>query len=255
MNAKAPVIIDFSTYGEAVGQALDAIDAKRTLARQTAILIKPNLVTADPSPVTTPPECCAAIIEYIRSCSDAAIVIAEGCGDVARETPAIFAALGYQELASRLNVTLVDLNHAPLKCRRLRTCTIFPEMWLPQIAYSHFIISVPVLKAHCLATITGTLKNMMGFAPPAHYSGRGGIWKKAVFHERMHASIVELNRYRTPDLTVLDARIGLAEHHLGGGWCDPQINKIIAGFDPVTVDREAARLLGFDWRHIAHLCA
>jgi hypothetical protein len=27
----------------------------------------------------------------------------------------------------------------------------------------------------------------------------------------------------------------------------------VAGFDPVAVDREAARLLGLDWRAIGHL--
>lgn len=248
-----PALVPFTTYEEAIGRALDAIGASAVLGRQTAILIKPNLVTAEGHPITTHPDCCAAIIEYIRAYSAAAIVIAEGCGDAHMETTEIFAGLGYDRLAARYGVSLVDLNHAPTVCRVRSDCPVFPEMVLPEIAFTHFILSVPVLKAHSLANITGTLKNMMGFAPPAHYAGRGGFWKKALFHENMQQSIVDLNRFRTPDLTLLDARTGLARYHLGGPCCDPPVNRIVAGFDPVAVDREAARLLGLDWRTIGHL--
>ncbi len=69
----------------------------------------------------------------------------------------------------------------------------------------------------------------------------------------MHASIIELNRYVTPDLTVLDGRIGLAEYHLGGPECDPPVRVLLGGFDPVAVDRRAAGVLGLDWRRIGHL--
>jgi uncharacterized protein (DUF362 family) len=126
-------------------------------------------------------------------------------------------------------------------------------MYLPEIAFSHFIISLPVLKAHSLADITGTLKNMMGFAPPAHYGSTSGGWKKARFHNDMQQSILDLNAYRTPDLTLLDASVGMAEFHLGGRHCNPPRQKLIAGRDPVSVDRLAASLLDIDWKSIGHL--
>ena len=68
-------IVDFYSYQESIAAALDAINAGETLSRQTAILLKPNLINASPHPVTTPADCCEAVIEYIRSCSDASIVI------------------------------------------------------------------------------------------------------------------------------------------------------------------------------------
>lgn len=148
---------------------------------------------------------------------------------------------------------LVDLNHAACVELKNERCSLFPRMVLPEIAMSHFLISVPVLKAHSLAEITGTLKNMMGLAPPKHYSGRHGTWKKAVFHKQMQQAIIELNRYRTPDLSLLDATVGMRDYHLGGAHCEPPLNKLIAGFDPVEVDREGARLLGLEWSNISHL--
>lgn len=245
--------VDFTTYHESVSAAFEAIEAGVTLAKQSAILIKPNLINATPHPVTTPAACCEAVIAYIRSQSSANIVIAEGCGDAALETDDIFNLLGYRELAAKYDVPLVDLNGASLRKLEHENFEVFPEIYLPEIAFSHFIISLPVLKAHSMTKITGTLKNMIGFAPPKRYSGSFGGWKKSAFHSDIHQAIIDLNRYRQPDLSLIDASVGLADFHLGGRHCSPAVKKIIAGFNPVEVDRRAARLLGFDWKKIPHL--
>ena len=193
------------------------------------------------------------MIEYIRSCSNARITIGEGCGEPSYETPQIFDIHGYTDLAQELGVGLLDLNTAPLVKREIPDCLVFPEMYLPEVLFETYILSVPVLKAHSLASISGSLKNMIGAPPPKHYEGRHGSWKKAVFHGRMQESIIDLVRYRAPDMTLMDATVGLAEYHLGGPHCDPPVNRILAGLDPWEVDREAANLLGLDWQTIAHL--
>lgn len=248
----APAVIEFISYEKSVPEALDAAGAAEVLRDQKAVLVKPNLVESLRPPITTPAACVEAVIKYIRACSKAGIVVAEGCGAAGYDTDRAFAEQGYASMAERLGVPLLDLNHAPTVCLKKPGMKVFPEFHMPEAAMTHFIVSVPVLKAHSLAKITGTLKNMMGFAPPKHYQA-GGHWKKSVFHRRMHESIVELNRYRTPDLTLLDATVGLAEYHLGGAYCDPPVNKIVAGFDPLEIDRLAAQLLGFNWRKIPHL--
>lgn len=253
MRPMPTATVDFNSYPQSVTAALDEIDAKLTLSEQSAILIKPNLVNASPHPVTTHLNCCEAVVEYVRSCSNAEIVIAEGCGDVSRDTDVIFNLLGYREMAARHRVPLVDLNLLPSKKFKNRHCPLYPELYLPEIAFSHFIISLPVLKAHSISAITGTLKNMIGFAPPGHYSNGG--WKKSAFHENMQQAIIDINTYRVPDLSILDASVGLPDFHLGGRHCDPLIGKIVAGFDPWAVDRLAAGLLGIDWKKIPHLHA
>ena len=245
--------IEFLSYAESVPEVLDAAGAGEALRRQPAVLIKPNLINASPFPITTAPECVEAVIGYVRSRSEAVIVIGEGCGDKSLETDEVFDRLGYRELARRQGVELVDLNHAPLRRLEDKSCRVFKEMYLPEIALTHYLISVPVLKAHSYSKITGTLKNMIGLAPPKHYSGRFGTWKKSVFHGKMHQSIVELNKYRAPDLSLMDATIGMSDYHLGGAHCDPPLNRLIAGFDPLEIDRRGAELLGLTWRNIAHL--
>lgn len=247
------VSVKFTSYPESVKRALDETGAAEIIENQQAILIKPNLVNNSPYPVTTHPDCCGVIIEYIKDYSRAEIVVAEGNGEPASSTLETFKSLGYEALKKKYGVPLVDLNTAPLKRLENHSCAVFPEMYLPEIAFTHFIISVPVLKAHSLSMYTGTLKNMVGFAPPEHYSGMHGVWKKAKFHNSIHRAILDLNRYRRPDFTVMDAAVGLADFHLGGRRCEPAVNRILAGGDPVSVDREGAALLGLDWRKIPHL--
>ncbi|MBU1002740.1 MAG: DUF362 domain-containing protein [Proteobacteria bacterium] len=247
------VSVEFESFAVSVPRILDACGVGRVLATQDRVLIKPNLVNASPPPVTTPVACVQAIIEYVRAHCAAEILVAEGCGDACRETPEVFAALGYDELAQRTGVQLLDLNIAPLVERQNPDCELFPRMWLPEVAFTHFLISVPMLKAHSLAGMSGSIKNMMGFLPPAHYAGPPGSWKKALFHARMQQSLRELAAHRLPDLTLMDASLGLASFHLGGPPCDPPVGRLLAGADALALDREAAGLLGLDWKRIDHL--
>lgn len=247
-------IVEFTNYIDSIKDALEQIGATEKLAQEEHILIKPNLVINEPHPITTPPECTSAIIEFIQEINPkAAIVIAEGTGLKNMETDEVFSELGYDEVANKYGVDLVDLNNAPLDVIKNPGFPIFPEIYLPRILFSHFVISVPVLKAHSLAVVTGALKNMIGAAPPKYYSGQYGTWKKSVFHGRMQESVIDLCRYRKPDLSILDATIGLSDFHLGGATCNPPVNKIVAGFDAREVDRKACDLLGLDWRQIKHL--
>ncbi len=248
-------IVDFIAYPESIKQVLDLIKAGETLEKQTAILIKPNLLGPQPFPVTTSIACCDAVLDYIRAYApDADVVVGDGCGDPNMDTHEVFVELGYADWAVEKGVHLIDLNDAPLEWYENPECEMFPEISLPEIAFTHYIVSVPVLKAHTLCSMTGAMKNMMGFAPPRHYSGGGrGCWKKAVFHENLEQAIIDLNRYRNADLTIMDASVGLSQSHLGGPECDPPIGKILAGFDPLDLDRQAAGLLGLDWHDIGHL--
>lgn len=245
---------EFTHFQDSVSRVMDDLDFATVVGTKTKILIKPNCINSSPPPVTTPVQCCEAIIRYIReACLDAEIVLGEGCGDSGRETFEVFCDLGYDRLARQYDVELVDLNTEPLVELSRDDCRIFPEIYLPEILFDHYVISVPVLKAHTLSRITGALKNMMGAAPPKYYGGCGGSWKKAFFHDHMQQSIIELNRYRMADLSIVDGSVGMARSHLGGPTCDPSVNKIFGGYDAVRVDQACAEFLGLRVEDIAHI--
>lgn len=231
---------------------LDAAGLGRAVKDRPRILIKPNLVEALPPPITTPVDIIEILIDYLQAATDAELVIGEGTGSLEYDTWRPFEELGYTEMAKRKGVSLVDLNSE--ECVELSDarCRRWPVMFLPSVALESFLISVPVLKAHTLAGVTLTMKNMMGLAPPRHYQ-QGGAWKKSSFHTEIHEAVADLNRYRAPDFTLLDAREGMAEAHLYGPKCDPPPGTVAASFDPVAADAWGTGLLGVNWRDIGHI--
>ncbi len=242
----------FSCWAQ-VGPLLQRAGLDRALPASGRVLIKPNLVADLPPPMTTPVALVREIVHYVQARRPALeIIVADGCGSLKYETAQVFHSMGYGAMAEECGITLLDLNTAP--CRRLRNprCRRWPEIYLPEIVLDSFVLSVPVLKAHSMAGVTLTMKNMMGAAPPAHYR-QDGHWQKASFHEDIQAAIFDLNQYRTPDFTLLDATVGMAEAHLWGPVCSPPKGLLAAGRDPVAMDAYGAGLLGKPWQEIGHI--
>lgn len=243
----------FSNWRETVAPLLRQSGLLERVDSAARILIKPNLVENFPPPITTPVALVAEIVSFLRrKRPELRIIVGEGSGSRDYDTFHPFRELGYTRLAEEFGLELLDLNEAPLRRLQLPQCQRWPEMFLPEILFDSFLLSVPVLKAHSLASVTLTMKNMMGCAPPAHYE-KGGHWKKSAFHEDVQAAVLDLNRYRTPDFTILDATVGMSEAHLWGPHCHPPPLKLAAAADPVAIDVYGAGLLGRDWRRIGHL--
>ncbi len=231
---------------------LDRAGLGQLIADTPSILIKPNLVEALKPPITTPATLIEQLILYLRTRTDAEIIIGEGSGAFTYNTHHAYEVLGYSELATALDVKLIDLNQEPWVRLKQEGYSRWPEMYLPQIAMESFLLSVPVLKAHSLAQVTLTMKNMMGLPPPEHYQ-EGSSWKKSSFHHNIQAAIADLNRYRCADFTLLDATVGMAEAHLWGPTCNPPIGLLAASTDPVAIDAYGAGLLNIDWQTIDHI--
>ena len=243
--------LPFSSWEESLQQLMNGSGMLENIPTDQTILIKPNLVENLQPPVTVPVQLIAALVDYLQRHTSNPIIIGEGTGSKQYDTWHPFETLGYIRLAEEKGIQLVDLNEEPSRKRELVQCKRWPELYLPEMCYNCFLLSVPMLKVHTLAGVTLTMKNMMGLLPPAHYCG--GTWKKSAFHHRIQESVADLNRYRTPDFTLLDATIGMAESHLWGRTCDPPVNILAAGFDPVSMDSYGAWLLGKEWREIGHI--
>jgi len=243
----------YTNWAESVTPLLTASGLLARLKAAETILIKPNLVKNMAPPATTPVALVGEIVGFLRRARPGLrIIIAEGTGDKAYDTFFMFRELGYLRLAAEYGVELLDLNEAPLRHLTLPQCQRWPELYLPEILFNAFLLSVPVLKAHSLAEVTLTMKNMLGCAPPAHYQ-QGGHWKKSSFHHQIQEAVLDLNRYRTPDFTVLDATVGMCEAHVWGAHCQPPCRILAAAGDPVAIDAYGAELLKRDWRRIGHI--
>jgi len=239
--------VRFRSYETSVAQALDAIGAAELLPDDRLVIVKPNLTINRPPPVTTNVEATEAVVDYVQAHCDAEVAIGEGCGQ--GETADLFEVRGYRDLAERKGLHLIDFNTSP-EVRLTRDDTRqLKEFFMPEICVDAFIISLPVLKDHSMTTTTIAMKNFFGLASAPHYCG---AWNKSDLHSpSTHSSVVDICRYKRPDLCVVDAAVALTGAHLYG---EPErIDTILAGADPVAVDTVGSGLLGHKPERIKYL--
>jgi uncharacterized protein (DUF362 family) len=120
------------------------------------------------------------------------------------------------------------------------------------------VISLPVLKTHATASITGALKNIgIGMTPHAMYRGFGGCTRSFVAPDHTNAQtispwIVDVFALNPADFTVMDGLRGLANGPLpawsGGDYYSDVKNMrlIMASKDSVAMDTVQALVMDCD---------
>jgi uncharacterized protein (DUF362 family) len=239
--------IRFVDYKSSIAKALDLIGAGEKLPQEGLIIIKPNLTNSSPPPVTTSAAAVEAAYNYCRTHTKAEIAIGEGCGS--GRTPDVYAALGYTDLAEKYGIRLIDFNDAETVTLENNSALQLKLFHMPRIVQQAFVISLPVLKDHSFTKTTIAMKNMFGIAPSKFYAGG---WNKAKLHSpSTDKSVVDICRYKKPDLSIVDASVALKGMHLSGRH--KKIGVILAGFDPVAVDTVGSQLLGHNPKRLKYL--
>ncbi len=224
-----------------VKELLEVIKPEEEIDKDALIGIKPNLVVAQPSTfgATTTPEIVEGLIEYLKSKGRNQIVIMEGSW-VGDRTSEAFKVCGYEKLSKQYNVPLIDLQKDKYKGYEINGLRIDICDYLTKIDY---LINIPVLKGHCQTNITCALKNMKGCIPNT---------EKRRFHTLgLHKPIAYLNKLMKQNLIIVDGMNGDLNFEEGGN--PVQMNRIIAGKDPVLIDSYAANLMGFRIEEVPYI--
>jgi uncharacterized protein (DUF362 family) len=202
------------------------------------VVIKPNLIADLPYPVTTPTDTVEALVKFFKD--DNQLIVAEGSGF--DDTHTIYRNQGYVELVNYHGVELVDLNSAEFEVLKKAEAAVLKRFEFPLVLKGAYLISAAVLKQHSAARVTLSLKNMLGAT-----IGRG----KGRFHKMgLEESIVDINRYKLPDLAVIDGRLSLSSE-LGGER--KRFDVVIFSKDPVAADVVGATTLGLDPSTVEHI--
>jgi len=229
---------------QATVKALEMIasDVKRTLSEKKPVLVKPNYLNSKhPSTgVTTDSRVIEGIVKFLKEHRIEEIIIGEGSGFA--DTFEAYRVAGVDAVAERWNVKLVDLN-------KDRFVEVFPsnplslkKVKVAKTALESTIISVPKLKPHRIATVTLSLKNMMG-----------ALASKGSMHRGMSLSenIVDLASILKPSVSVVDGIIAGEGHENSEN--PVEMNLVIAGTDPVAVDTVGAAVMGIEPNDVKHL--
>ena len=229
---------------ETTVKALETIetDVNSVISVKKPILIKPNYINSKhPSTgITTDSRVIEGIVKFLRTRETVEITIGEGSGFA--DTFQAFKVAGVDAVAERWNVRLVDLNKDefvevnppnPLSLKKIRVA---------KTALESTIISVPKLKPHRIATVTLSLKNMMG-----------ALASKGSMHmgKSLSENIADLASTLKPSISVIDGIIAGEGHETSENPIE--MNLIIAGTDPVAVDAVGAAVMDILQTDVKHL--
>ena len=136
-------------------------------------------------------------------------------------------------LPARRRVRFVDLNHDDVRPVALGSrFTGSDELALPvELLQADLVVSMPKLKTHHWAGMTGSMKNLFGVVPGAVYG-----WPKNVLHWRgIDNSILDLVATIRPGLAIVDGIVGMEGDGPIMGTARP-VGCVVMGQDLVAVD-------------------
>lgn len=245
----APVTSYESDLGKIMCEQYVHFRARVPLAGKRVVL-KPNLVEYHRDKViNTHPNVVAATIELCRREGAEEVIVAEGPGHW-RNVEHLVQASGLGDVLSHYKIRFVDLNHdEPIKCLNLGRLTKLEYLYLAEtFVRADVVISLPKLKTHHWAGATLSLKNLFGAVPGICYG-----WPKNELHWRgIDNSIVDIALTRTPQLTIVDAIIGMEGDGPLNGMPKP-LGALVMGCDLLAVDATCCRLMQLDPQRIAYL--
>jgi len=241
--------VKFENYAESVTKILDLIGAKELIAKEKRIILKPNLTTNKVSPVTTPVELVEEVLKYCRKNSKAEIIIAEGSGGC--DTVKCFEELGFYKLEEKYGCKVIDLNREKRIVVTRSDALKLKKFKMPEILSGAFLINLPILKEHSNTRVTAAMKNLFGlYISPIPYRFAG--WNKAKLHRLgIHECVFDLNLYKKPNISLVDANIGQVGDEIKG--VPKKFGVLLASTDPVAVDVRCAEILGKNWKEIEYL--
>jgi uncharacterized protein (DUF362 family) len=240
---------------EAVKRAINMIGGiNRFIKPGERVLIKPNLVSPRPPPVTTDPKVVRAIALMVKEAGGIPI-IGESCSAMThwwREgmgTKQVMEVLGYMNMAREIGVEIVPFDeHGEFKSVKMKVPNglLLKEVEIAEIVQKvDKIIGVPVLKTSMEGGgITGCIKLMHGMVNTFNDRlkwHRTDLWYKLVD---------EIKPYRDKYvLGVIDAiKCMEGDGPIHGNPVD--MNLIIAGDDPIAADAIAAKIIGYEYPHL-----
>jgi uncharacterized protein (DUF362 family) len=214
-----------------------------------------NGIPAEESYVTHP-EVVRALVKQVKAAGAGEIFIVEAVYELAS-----YIDWGYEDIASDLGVTLIDLNNSKPYTHFVETPVgpdshVFDKFIFNQILNDvNVFMSVSKMKNHYLAGVTHTMKNLYGLVPYRFYRLNEQDQYRSGFHgtgsqtqERLPRIIVDINRARPIHFSLID---GIKTTQGGEGpWIESlaaiEPGVLIAGKNPVATDAVATAVMGHD---------
>lgn len=251
----------------AVEEAIDLLGGIKAVTKgQNRIMLKPNLVTESPD-CTTKLIVIKTLAQLMQK-SGKEVMIGEASAaassfnalndEVFRTRKSdildkmqmhVFNTLGYTEVAASLNIPLINLHSGEMVEVHLKNGFAAKSVKIHKtLTDIDLLCSVPMMKTHQLATVTLSMKNLIGLYPGTeYYSVRSWLHDRAAEKGSPGVAyeVIDMNSAVKTGLSVIDASTAMEGNGpMGGNLVD--MGLIIAGTCPLAADMVGASLMGFE---------
>jgi len=260
--------IDYATT-----RAIELIGGINEVAKdKKRILLKPNLVNANPND-TTNPIVIEALAKLMKNSGKEVYIGEAGAASVRNIDTSIqgyvcrtknteilqaiqddiFKGTGYDDLSKRIGIPLVNLHVGNMVKMKVSDNFVFKEIYVHKaMSDVDLVCSVPMMKTHGLATVTLGLKNIgIGGYPGMMYGTvRSLVHQEGIKMEPTGTSAVTVDMVKANKLglSVIDATTAMQGQgpsiSQGGSLVD--MNLIIASKNALAADMVAANIMGFE---------
>lgn len=225
-----------------------------SLVNGRTVLIKPNLVTSD-APETgavTDPQVVRAVVDMALAAGASQVRIIEG-----HPGGSHFLACGYgflQNYGGLGRVSLVDLSVLPAVLAPIEGGLAYREIFMPGLLFAPntLLVSVGKLKCHAETVATLATKNVFGLPPFHRYKPAQENGRFAMHYRGVHQATVDINLARPIDFAVVDGIWGMEGYGPMGGT-PVRMNTVVAGVNPVAVDRVCLKAMQIPQAGVQHL--
>lgn len=206
---------------------------KSSLRKAKKVFVKPNIVSYEPYPTTTHPEVLEAILEGLPGLE---VVVGDAPAIDAGKSNKILNKSPLRKVCDAYGVRLVNLYSEKMQTVRSPRGYIVKVSILPLSC--DFVISIPVLKIHGMVGLSGALKNQFG------YLSRRDRFLMHCKIKSINKGISEVNVAVPTNLFIMDAvETMIRAQECRHGGCPAQLNAMMAGTDPVSLDLCGLQLL------------
>jgi uncharacterized protein (DUF362 family) len=203
------------------------------LQKAKKIFVKPNIVSYEAYPTTTHREVLEAILKRL---SGHEIVVGDAPAIDAGRSNKILQKSPLKKVCDAYGVELVNLYSEKMKTVRSSRDYKIKVSTLPLSC--DFVISIPVLKVHGTVGLSGALKNQFGYLSKKD---------RLLMHCKVKSidkGIAEVNVAVSTNLFIVDGvETMIKAQECRHGGCPAQLNVMMAGNDPVSLDLFGLQLL------------
>lgn len=239
---------DLDEVEGALRRCLDAVGGLASFIRPRGrVLLKVNALGPAPAEraVTTHPAVVGALCRLVKECGGTPLVgdSSAGVSGGRPRTARALAISGIAEAAEAEGAEVLNFDLAGAVPIAVPGAAVLDNVYLARpVVEADVVISVPKLKTHCLTTMTGAIKNMLGCVPG---SAKPDLHRQFPGLERFSSALVDVYAATRTSLAVMDAVVAMEGNGPTAGRPRP-VGLIIAGADPVAVDAVSAAVIGLD---------